>query len=78
MVDIRKFTRFFADLLEAIVFGVVIAILVFAVVLGFLLLLKALPAPSEKITRFEIVFDGQVVQCKRREDRARGTRTTAC
>jgi hypothetical protein len=35
-------------------------------------------APTETVTRFELVIDGEPVQCERREDHMRGTVETAC
>lgn len=73
-------TRRLAFLIEVIVFGAMLSIVVYAVILGFFLLFRLLPTTdsTEAVTRYETVIGGQVVTCERRVDRARGTRTTAC
>ncbi len=73
-------TRRLAFLIEVIVFGAMVSIVVYAVVIGFLFLFRLLPPAisTEAVTRFETVIGGHVVTCERRVDRTRGTRTTAC
>lgn len=72
--------RRLAYLIEVIVFGAMLAIVVYGVIVAFCTLLSVIHnLPSgEAVTRYETVIGGRVVTCERRVDRALGTRSTAC
>ena len=64
---------------EIVVYLAVVSVVIYFVFIGFLFLIGFFPKDSpERVTRFETLIGGKVIQCERREDQARGTRSTAC